>query len=74
MCGVSFGNENTIASGGNDNKVIIWDIRNREMQWMINNHKAAVRAVAWNPNKSGILATGGGNSDKCIKIFSTLTN
>lgn len=41
---------------------------------MIKEHKAAVRAIGWNPNASGVLATGGGNSDKTIKIFSTLTN
>jgi WD40 repeat protein len=63
-----------LASGGNDNKVILWDLRTLQMQWIIKEHKAAVRALAWNPHASGVLATGGGNSDKTIKIFSSLTN
>lgn len=37
-------------------------------------HKAAVRALAWNPHVSGVLATGGGSADKTIKISSTLNN
>ena len=41
---------------------------------MIKEHKAAVRGLAWNSNSSGMLASGGGNNDKTIKIFSTLTN
>jgi cell division cycle 20-like protein 1 (cofactor of APC complex) len=37
-------------------------------------HKAAVRALSWNPNATGVLATGGGSADKTIKISNTLTN
>ena len=32
-------------------------------------HQAAVKAVAWCPWQSGILATGGGTADKTIKIW-----
>jgi cell division cycle 20-like protein 1 (cofactor of APC complex) len=39
-----------------------------------NNHTAAVKAIAWNPNFHGLLASGGGSSDKSIKYWSILTN
>ncbi|CAD8075276.1 unnamed protein product [Paramecium sonneborni] len=82
VCGITFdGNELQLASGGNDNKVFIWQLRggntnadNQYISWEIKSHKAAIRALAWNPNSSGILATGGGNQDKTIKIHSSLTN
>lgn len=47
---------------------------NRYASWEIKSHKAAVRALSWNPHSSGILATGGGNNDKTIKVHSSLTN
>ncbi|CAD8173807.1 unnamed protein product [Paramecium pentaurelia] len=84
VCGVTFdGNELQLASGGNDNKVFVWQMRggnsnnnnnNQYISWEIKSHKAAIRALAWNPNSCGILATGGGNQDKTIKIHSSLTN
>lgn len=68
-----------MASGGNDNKVMIWQLRggpedNKYVSWEIKSHKAAVRALAWSPHASGIIATGGGNKDQTIKVHSTLTN
>lgn len=66
-----------MASGGNDNRVIVWQMRGgigNYSSWEIKSHKAAVRALAWNPHSSGILATGGGNNDKTIKLHSVLTN
>lgn len=32
-------------------------------------HRAAVKAMAWCPWLSGLLATGGGSNDKCIHFF-----
>ncbi|KAM3132530.1 hypothetical protein pb186bvf_015343 [Paramecium bursaria] len=76
VCGITFDtNEYQLASGGNDNKVCIWQMRGTQpLALEINSHKAAVRALAWNPYSSGILATGGGNNDKTIKIHNTLSN
>lgn len=34
-------------------------------------HKAAVKALAWSPHTRGLLATGGGTADKCIRLWST---
>jgi cell division cycle 20-like protein 1 (cofactor of APC complex) len=34
-------------------------------------HTAAVKALAWSPHKSSLLATGGGSTDKSIKLWNT---
>jgi cell division cycle 20-like protein 1 (cofactor of APC complex) len=37
-------------------------------------HKGAVKGLAWHPSRRGILASGGGNSDYCIKMWNTKSN
>ncbi len=32
-------------------------------------HKAAVKALAWSPLRSNILATGAGTADRCIRVW-----
>ncbi|KAI0351963.1 WD40 repeat-like protein [Trametes cingulata] len=88
----------TLASGGNDNKVCIWDLRGSKRPgglgtpartgnvpgssstganaddgdtplWKFHEHTAAVKALAWDPHVSGILATGGGTADKHIRFW-----
>ena len=34
-------------------------------------HKAAIKALAWSPHTSGLLATGGGTADKTIRLWNT---
>jgi cell division cycle protein 20 (cofactor of APC complex) len=54
-----------LASGGNDNVVNVWDGRNPSTPRMTkNNHTAAVKALAWAPWQSSLLASGGGTNDK----------
>lgn len=36
-------------------------------------HTAAIKALAWSPHRAGLLASGGGTSDKCIRFFNTNT-
>lgn len=36
-------------------------------------HMGAVKALAWCPFQSTLLATGGGSSDRCIRFFSSST-
>ena len=83
ICSLKYSPEgDLLSSGGNDNIVYIWDIRNminNNQLFNINNnikqysvnkfHKSAVKAMAWCPWKRHILATGGGVNDKTIKIF-----
>ncbi|KAL6584385.1 hypothetical protein OROMI_003674 [Orobanche minor] len=64
-----------LASGGNDNLLHIWDrciaSSNSPTQWLhrLENHTSAVKALAWCPLVSHILASGGG--DRCIKFWNT---
>ena len=34
-------------------------------------HLEAVKEISWNPNQVGLLATGGGTADKCIRFWNT---
>ena len=36
-------------------------------------HLAAVKAIAWSPHQHGLLASGGGTADQCIRFWNTLT-
>ncbi|VEL22625.1 unnamed protein product [Protopolystoma xenopodis] len=36
-------------------------------------HIAAVKAIAWSPHQHGLLASGGGTADRCIRFWNTLT-
>lgn len=80
VCGLKWsGSGNQLASGGNDNLVHIWDSSmtssNSPTQWLhrLEDHRAAVKALAWCPFQGNLLATGGGGSDQCIKFWNTHT-
>ncbi|XP_020114639.1 cell division cycle 20.2, cofactor of APC complex-like [Ananas comosus] len=63
-----------LASGGNDNLVYVWEsvnMRSSKYLHRFNDHNAAVRALAWCPHESNVLASGGGDADRCIKIWNT---
>ena len=62
-----------MASGGNDNKLFIWDARNSDPLAKFSDHQAAVKAIGWNPHQRGVLATGGGTADRCIRFWNTQT-
>lgn len=36
-------------------------------------HRAAIKAIAFHPWNSGLIATGGGSNDKCIHFFDTVS-
>ena len=104
VCGLKWSGEGgvgvaNLASGGNDNKVCIWDLRGSRRAaaagrsglsgsedlsagaglagqgdvplWKFHEHTAAVKALAWDPHVSGVLATGGGTQDKHIRFWNT---
>ena len=63
-----------LASGGNDNKLMVWSrnhSRLTEPIYKFSSHKAAVKAIAWSPHQSSLLASGGGTADRCIKFYNT---
>jgi len=64
-----------LASGANDNIVNVWDARNtNEPRMSKNNHRAAVKAIAWCPWQANMLATGGGTSDKMVHFWNVNTS
>ena len=75
ICGLRWSpDEQQLCSGGNDNKVMIWNSRNGNNPILkFSDHIAAVKAVAWSPHQHGLLASGGGTADKHIRFRNTLT-
>ncbi|KAF8634222.1 hypothetical protein AX17_004264 [Amanita inopinata Kibby_2008] len=122
VCGLKWSGDGgpgsaSLASGGNDNKVCIWDLRGSKRGrfgvgptslgsgigsgqggsigsgtgastggntsedsgngdvplWKFHEHTAAVKALAWDPHISGVLATGGGTQDKHIRFWNVGT-
>ncbi|XP_060181554.1 cell division cycle 20.2, cofactor of APC complex-like [Lycium barbarum] len=75
VCGMKWSSTGSaLASGGNDNLVYIWDISkmsSRHYMHRFSEHHAAVKALAWCPYNSDVLASGGGIDDGCLKIWNT---
>jgi cell division cycle 20-like protein 1 (cofactor of APC complex) len=76
VCGLKWSMDETqLASGGNDNKLLIWNVANlRQASMKFSDHQAAVKAIAWSPHQHGLLASGGGTADRCIKFWNTLNS
>jgi cell division cycle protein 20 (cofactor of APC complex) len=68
-----------LASGGSDNLLHIWDrsraTSNSVTQWLqrLEDHTSAMKALAQYPFQSNLLASGGGEGDRCIKFWNTHT-
>ena len=45
------------------------DVEGDPPLWKFHEHTAAVKALAWDPHVSGVLATGGGTQDKTIRFW-----
>ncbi|KAF8412837.1 hypothetical protein HHK36_000809 [Tetracentron sinense] len=77
LCGLKWSSRgNLLASGGNDNVIHIWEaskMSSSRFLHQFNDHRAAVKALAWCPYQDDILASGGGTSDRCIKIWNLQT-
>ncbi|TID30348.1 hypothetical protein CANINC_001050 [Pichia inconspicua] len=72
VCGLKWNlEEDKLASGGNDNKLIVWEGLSNKPLYEFSEHKAAVKAIAWSPHQRGILASGGGTADRRIKVWNT---
>ncbi|CAA7406705.1 unnamed protein product [Spirodela intermedia] len=75
VCGLRWSaGGNLLASGGNDNRVFVWEAPNRRSSrhlHRLHGHSAAVRALAWSPHQPNLLASGGGTADRSIKFWNT---
>ncbi|KAL3899689.1 MAG: hypothetical protein SGCHY_001863 [Lobulomycetales sp.] len=74
VCGLKWNPDSSqLASGGNDNKLLVWDRNSYNTPlFHLNEHTAAVKAIAWSPF-NGLLASGGGTADKHIRFWNSLT-
>jgi len=84
VCGLKWNEDGSmLASGGNENFLCIWDAamsgsRQRlsstneiSPRLILKQHKAAVKALDWCPFYRGLLASGGGTADRCIKFWNS---
>ncbi|KAI5288757.1 substrate-specific activator of APC-dependent proteolysis [Ascosphaera aggregata] len=74
VCGLKWNTEDgQLASGGNDNNLMIWDKLSETPLYRFSDHTAAVKAIAWSPHRRRLLASGGGTADRTIKFWNTAT-
>lgn len=82
VCGLTWSpNGQQLASGSNDNTVCIWDQYNPSStgsspaivrpKHTLTAHTAAVKALAWCPWQTNLLATGGGTSDRHLRFWNS---
>lgn len=73
ICGLKWAPDGQqLASGSNDNRVKIWSLYKNFPVIRLDQHTAAVKALAWSPHQHGLLATGGGTADRSIRLWNTL--
>lgn len=74
VCGLKWSFDGQqLASGGNDNKLYVWSPHATTPMLRFNEHTAAVKAISWSPHQNGLLASGGGTADRCIRFWNTQT-
>jgi len=74
VCGLKWSFDGQqLASGGNDNKLYVWSPHSTTPLLRFNEHTAAVKAISWSPHQNGLLASGGGTADRCIRFWNTQT-
>ena len=74
VCGLKWSFDGSqLASGGNDNNLMIWNLHSTKPVMCNNSHLAAVKAIAWSPHQHNILASGGGTADRTIRFWNTST-
>ncbi|CAG5093872.1 Similar to CDC20: Cell division cycle protein 20 homolog (Homo sapiens) [Cotesia congregata] len=76
VCGLKWSPDGKyLASGGNDNMLQIWSAvgghhhAHNQALYSFNHHQAAVKALAWCPWQTNILASGGGTADRTIRFW-----
>ncbi|GLJ40960.1 hypothetical protein SUGI_0847770 [Cryptomeria japonica] len=75
VCGLKWSfDDRELASGGNDNQLLVWNQQSAQPLLRFSEHTAAVKAITWSPHQHGILASGGGTADRCIRFWNTATN
>ncbi|XP_036410690.1 cell division cycle protein 20 homolog [Megalops cyprinoides] len=76
VCGLKWSPDGKyLASGGNDNLVLVWSgvDGGASAVHCFRHHQGAVKALAWCPWQPNIMASGGGTSDRHIRIWNVNT-
>ncbi|EGR31429.1 hypothetical protein IMG5_110000 [Ichthyophthirius multifiliis] len=75
VCGIKWSCDgNNLASGGNDNKLYVYNLKMNKRTSSLKSHVGAVKALAWSPHNQNILVSGGGNKDQTLKFWNIQTN
>lgn len=61
-----------IATGGNDNKLHLFSMKKMDSLAQWTDHKAAVKALGFNPSDPTIIS-GGGSADRRLRVYSLQT-
>ena len=73
VCGLKWSRDGQyFASGGNDNFLFVYSPK-VQVPLMMKKHKAAVKAIDWSKKTRGLLITGSGSKDKCLRLFDVQT-
>lgn len=73
ICSIVFSYDGKfLATGSDDNSVIIRDAKTLEILRTLKMHQAAIRAIAFDPSNSSRIAIGGGKNDPRISIYNFL--
>lgn len=54
-------------------QLLVWNSSSLVPMQQYSEHLAAVKAIAWSPHQHGLLASGGGTADRCLRFWNTLT-
>lgn len=52
-------------------QLLVWNQHSQQPALRLTEHTAAVKAIAWSPHQSGLLVSGGGTADRCIRFWNT---
>lgn len=52
-------------------QLLVWNQHSQQPALRLTEHTAAVKAIAWSPHHSSLLASGGGTADRCIRFWNT---
>lgn len=52
-------------------QLLVWNQHSQQPVLKLTEHTAAVKAIAWSPHQNGLLASGGGTADRCIRFWNT---
>ena len=74
VCGLRWRDDGLyLASGSNDNNLLLWDLRRADCPCHSMVHRAAIKAIAWCPTRRDFLASGAGTADRRVRIWNTIT-